>query len=64
MGLFDLGCGFVSLDAGFFDLVVFFVMSISLVVFDVGFAFGFVSFTVPFFFFFKVSLVDMGLCQW
>ena len=53
----------MSLDAGFFYLVVFFVMSISLVVFDVGFAFGFVSFTVPFFFFFKVSLVDMGLCQ-
>ena len=51
LGLFDLGCGFVSLDAGFFDLVVFFVMSISLVVFDVGFAFGFVSFTVLFFFF-------------
>ena len=50
LGLFDLGCGFVSLDAGFFYLVVFFVMSISLVVFDVGFAFGFVSFTVPFFF--------------
>ena len=39
LGLFDLGCGFV-------DLVVFFAVPITLVVFDVGFAFGFVWFAV------------------
>ena len=55
---------------GLFDLVVFFAVPISLVVFDVSFAFGFVGFVVPisliffFFFFFKVALVDVGLCRW
>ena len=32
----------MSMGVGLFDLVVFFVVPISLVVFDVGFAFGFV----------------------
>ena len=58
------------MDMGLFDLVVFFAMQISLVVFVVGFAFGFFCIALPnslvlsFFisFFFKVALVYVGLC--
>ena len=50
---------------GLFDLDVFFALPISLVVFDVSFAFGFVGFVVPislvfFFFFFKGGIGGCG----
>ena len=48
---------------GLFDLVVFFAVSISLVVFDVGFAMP-ISLVVFFFFLIEVVLVDVGLCRW